>query len=132
MAFQIRVIKPTAAFPIAGKAYTVEPSPRVRVLLRQRYIEKIENTPALQPYDPVIPDEPEVEVPVLADDHQIEDEDVVEEDEDEEVEDADDAEDDAEVEEGDDEEEDDDAEDEEDEEDEEEVEAPADEDPDVF
>ena len=125
MAFQIRVIKPTAAFPIAGKAYTVEPSPRVRVLLRQRYIEKIENTPALQPYDPVIPDEPEVEVPILADDHQIEDEDVVEEDEDEEVEDADDA-DDEDEDEGDEEEEDD-----EDEEDDEANEAPADEDPDV-
>jgi len=126
MAFQIRVIKPTAAFPIAGKAYTVEPSPRVRVLLRQRYIEKIENTPALQPYDPVIPDEPEVEVPVLADDHQIEDEDVVEEVEEvEEVEDADDA-DDEDEDEGDEEEEDD-----EDEEDDEANEAPADEDPDV-
>jgi hypothetical protein len=74
MAIQIRALRPTAAFPLAGKVYTVEPSPRVRILLHKNYIERID--PALREQDPVIPDDPDVEVPVLADDNGVEDDEV--------------------------------------------------------
>jgi hypothetical protein len=69
MTIQVKVLKPTAYFPLAGKVYEVEPSPRVRVLLHKGYIAKVDG-PQFRDYDPVLKDEPEVEVPILADDHE--------------------------------------------------------------
>lgn len=39
---QIKAVKPTKFYPVVGKVYDVEPSPRVRVLMHKGYIVKVE------------------------------------------------------------------------------------------
>ena len=70
MSIQVRVTKASSIYPQVGRVLMVESTPRVRVLIAKGYLTRT-TTPV---FNPVILDEPDIEVPVLVDDHQIEDE----------------------------------------------------------